>query len=420
MSKPDHVAVAKDGTRSIARWRERHFRRRERLDLSGASLSGARLPSVDLAYDHLSGVDLTSADLRRSNLAGVNLRSAHLSRSQMAWSQLQRANMAGVSLGRADLTGSCMQEACLKGADLSYAELPFTDLREADLSGADLSEANLAMPDLTGASLSGARLHGTILDVTNLTGVDLRRATLVRPLLGRSLFCRARFEMTLFADCDLSQVLELESALHAGPSIIGLDTLARSRGLIPEHFLRRAGVPESLIGVQAQLAAGEDRSCRTLLIASIKDSGLAERLMADLWRVGLPTWQLVVDDEEELLGEGGLTQEQRMTFFDNRVLLCSEDSLASPHGWRMFELAAQNRGLEVASQPAVIPLNLDNQLLVRDDHLCARLQENAVIDFRGWDAQDAYSQGLKTLASRLTNGLADSVHDHSAAAPPAG
>ena len=368
-------------------------------------MSGARLPSVDLAYDDLTGIDLTSADLRRSNLAGVNLRSAHLSRSQMAWSQLQHANMQGISLGRADLTGSCMQEACLQGADLSYAELPFTDLREADLSGADLSEANLAMADLTGASLSGATLHGTILDVANLTGVELRRATLVRPLLGRSLFCRARFEMTLFADCDLSQVLELESALHAAPSIIGLDTLARSHGLIPEHFLRRAGVPESLIGVQAQLAAGEDRSCRTLLIASIKDSGLAERLMADLWRVGLPTWQLVVDDEEELLGDGGLTQEQRLTFFDNRVLFCSEDSLASPHGWRMFELAAQNRGLEVASQPAVIPLNLDNQLLVRNDHLCARLQENAVIDFRGWDAQDAYNKGLKTLASRLTNGL---------------
>ena len=405
MSKPDHVAVAKGGTRAIARWRERHFRRRERLDLSGASLSGSRLPSADLAYDDLSGADLTSVDLRRSNLAGANLRAAHLSRSQMAWSQLQYANMQGASLGRADLTGSCMQEASLKGADLSYAELPFADLREVDLSGADLSEANLAMADLTGASLSGAMLHGTILDVANLTGADLRCATLVRPLLGRSLFCRVRFEMTLFADCDLSQVLELESAIHAGPSIIGMDTLARSRGLIPEHFLLRAGVPESLIGVQTQLAAAEDCSCRTLLIASTKDSGLAERLMADLWRVGLPTWQLVVDDEEELLGEGGLTQEQRLNYFDNRVLLCSEDSLTSPYGWRLFELAAQNRGLEVASQPAVIPLNLDNQLLVRNDHLCTRLQENAVIDFRGWDAQDAYSKGLKALASRLTNGL---------------
>ncbi len=405
MSNPNHVAVAKGGTHSIARWRERHFRRRERLDLSGAYLSGARLPSVDLAYDDLSGADLTSADLRRSNLTGANLRGAHLSRSQMAWSQLQHANMQGVSLGRADLTGSCLREASLKGADLSYAELPFADLREADLSGADLSEANLAMADLTGASLSGAKLHGTILDVANLTGVDLRRATLVRPLLGRSLFCRARFEMTLFADCDLSQALELESALHVGPSIIGLDTLARSRGLIPEHFLRRAGVPESLIGVQTQLAAAEDRSCRTLLIASIKDSGLSERLMADLWRVGLPTWQLMVDDEEELLGDGELTQEQRLTLFDNRVLLCSEDSLASPRGWRIFELAAQNKGSEVASQPAVIPLNLDNQLLVRNDHLCARLQENAVIDFRGWDAQDTYNKGLKALASRLTNGL---------------
>ena len=73
MSNPDHVAVAKGGTYSIARWRERHFRRRERLDLSGAYLSGARLPSVDLAYDDLSGADLTSADLRRSNLTGANL-----------------------------------------------------------------------------------------------------------------------------------------------------------------------------------------------------------------------------------------------------------------------------------------------------------------------------------------------------------
>ena len=404
MSNPDHVAVAKGGPHSIARWRERHFRRRERLDLSGAYLSGARLPSVDLAFDDLSGADLTSADLRRSNLAGANLRGAHLSRSQMAWSQLQQANMQGASLGRADLTGSCMREASLKGADLSYAELPFTDLREADLSGADLSEANLAMADLTGASLSGAKLHGTILDVANLTGVDLRRATLVRPLLGRSLFSRARFEMTLFADCDLSQALELESALHEGPSIIGLDTLARSRGSIPDHFLRRAGVPESLIRVQTQLAADEDRSCRTLLIASIKDSKLAERLMDDLWRAGLPTWQLVVDDEEELMAEGGLTQEQRLSYFDNRVLLCSEDSLASPQGWRMFEMAAQNRGLEVASQPVVIPLNLDNQLLARTDHLCTRLQENAVIDFTGWDAQDAYNKGLKALSSRLTNG----------------
>ena len=54
--------------------------------------------------------------------------------------------------------------------------------------------------------------------------------------------------------------------------------------------------------------------------------------------------------------------------------------------------------MEVASQPAVIPLNLDNQLLMRNDHLCARLQENPVIDFRGWDAQEAYNEGLEALA----------------------
>ena len=63
MANPEHVALAKQRSPAIARWREQHWRGRVRLDLSRAYLSGAKLPDADLSRDNLSGVDLTSADL---------------------------------------------------------------------------------------------------------------------------------------------------------------------------------------------------------------------------------------------------------------------------------------------------------------------------------------------------------------------
>ena len=47
-----------------------------------------------------------------------------------------------------------------------------------------------------------------------------------------------------FADVDLSEVKGLESVGHQGPSTIGVDTLVRSEGEIPEAFLRGCGVPD--------------------------------------------------------------------------------------------------------------------------------------------------------------------------------
>ena len=39
----------------------------------------------------------------------------------------------------------------------------------------------------------------------------------------------------------------LETVVHTGPSTIGVDTIVRSRGKIPESFLRQAGVPDTFI-----------------------------------------------------------------------------------------------------------------------------------------------------------------------------
>ena len=403
MADPRHVELAKKKTYAIARWREQHWRVREQLDLSGAYLSGVRLPSADLSQDDLSGVDLTGADLRRGDLSRANLRGAHLSRSSMGWANLRRANLQGASLGRADLTG-CLQGASLRGADLSFAELSFTDLRGADLSGADLTEANLSLSDLTGACLGGARLTGTILDVANLTGADLRRASLVRALLDRVLFSEATLDLTLFADCDLSQILDLESVRHAGPSIIGLDSLARSRGLIPAIFLRQAGVAEPLIAVQKQLGLAPGGYSRILLVGSAKDLEFVDRLQADLRLAGLACWRMAVGDEDVSSNDGISPPRQRLTYYDVLVLVCSKHSLENPHGWRLFEQIVQKHRPAAAWNHAVISLVLDDSLYAGQERLRLGLLKGQVRDFRGWGgAGGVYGECLRSLISDLAN-----------------
>ena len=52
---------------------------------------------------------------------------------------------------------------------------------------------------------------------------------------------------TIFADVNLSDVKGLETVVHHGPSSVGIETIYRSQGKIPEAFLRGAGVPEDFI-----------------------------------------------------------------------------------------------------------------------------------------------------------------------------
>jgi hypothetical protein len=99
-----------------------------------------------------------------------------------------------------------------RGRDAHIPDLRGADLRGADLRGADLSEAVLIGARLSGADLDSALCGGTA-----------------------------------FGAVDLSEVKGLESIRHGGPSTVGVDALVRSRGRIPEAFLRGCGVPEAWI-----------------------------------------------------------------------------------------------------------------------------------------------------------------------------
>src|SRR5436305_1459291 len=102
-------------------------------------------------------------------------------------------------------------------------------------------------PDLSGVFLSGAILRGAILRKAILSRTHLGGADLSGANLSGADLTEALTNSTLFADIDLRSVQGLETIQHLGPSTIGVDTLYKSGGNIPEAFLRGCGVPNSLI-----------------------------------------------------------------------------------------------------------------------------------------------------------------------------
>lgn len=100
---------------------------------------------------------------------------------------------------------------------------------------------DLSYADLGGAFLRGALLRGAELWIANLSGADLQNAD----------FTGAELRRTIFADTDLSAAKGLDSVRHEGPSEISISTLYKSKGRIPEVFLRGCGVPDTFISLCA-------------------------------------------------------------------------------------------------------------------------------------------------------------------------
>ena len=195
MANPEHLEIIKQGVKQWNKWREEN-------------------PDVDPDFHQAT---LRGADLALANLTGADLGGA----------ELGSAKLSGANLSTADLGGACLSRAHLNGAHLIAADLSSADLNSANFMGAELYMSNLSEADASFANLLGSGLRGA-----NLTGTNLKGA---------------RAGATDFADVDLSTAKGLESTEHHGPSTIGVDTIYKSRGKIPEKFLRGCGVPDDFI-----------------------------------------------------------------------------------------------------------------------------------------------------------------------------
>ena len=356
MDRDEALKLLKGGPEGIAEW--------DRLRNVGEQIPDLR--GADLHSANLFGADLHSANLHSANLFGANLHSANL----------HSANLFGAKLRDANLSDAKFHFAHLNRARLNRANLNNAKLTDANLSGADLSGADLNQAYLIRANLSGAALSGADLSETNC---------------GR----------TVFANVDLSDARGLDLVEHHGPSTLGIDTLFRSQGKIPEAFLRGCGVPEVLIEYLPSLINSmEGIQFHSVFISySHKDEAFAERLHNGLQGKGVRCWYAPHD-----LPIGARIRpaiDSSIQVYDKLLLVLSEHSVNSQ--WVEQEVETALRREREQDATVLFPVRLDDAAFsVKAGWPALITNTRHIGDFRKWKEHDMFEATFGRLIRDLT------------------
>jgi uncharacterized protein YjbI with pentapeptide repeats len=344
MANPEHLAKLKEGAEVWNRWRVEHPELGP--DLTGAILRGAKLRSADLSGMNLHRADLDDADLGNVNFAGANLAEARLSE---------------------------------------------TDLILANLTDAILDSANLFGANLAGANFTDAILFGTNLTGANLDGCDMSRAAI---------------GTTSFGDNDLSSVKGLATVKHVAPSTIGIDTIYRSKGMIPESFLRGAGVPDDFITYTKSLIANPVEFYSCFISYSTKDHEFADRLHADLQNKGVRCWFAPHDTQ----GGKKLHEQidEAIRLHDKLLLILSRHSMESE--WVKTEIAKARKREMRDKRRVLFPVRLVPFEALRDwecfdadtgKDSAREIREYFIPDFSNWKNHDSFQEAFRRLINDL-------------------
>ena len=402
MANMEHVQLVRRGRDHVARWKEANPN--EQLDLNAAYMSYVRAPQVNISGADLRNSDLMGAVMRRANLSGCYLNPSHMYHADLRESDLTNAllngaNMRGADLRGANLTGADLDRAVLSDANLSGANLSGANLQRTSLIGANLSGANF-----TGANFSGADLVRSDLSDAVLTDADLFQTRLWGCTLGGVDVGGAALGYTVFQDCDLRDMVGLDSVRHDAPSSIGVDSVYRSGGHIPAGFLAGAGVPDSIAALQQAIAASGASLSELYISCRDEDEEFARKLSADLGALGITTWvfserargnalvsRLSSSDQEEI--------ERWLRNYDKLIIVAS--SRAIEYEMILNDITAARDKQQTADRWLLYIVAPDDGLMRPSGRFARNMAaENVVFDLRA-DDQETYRAELTKLAEAL-------------------
>ena len=354
MANPEHLEILKQSVDEWNKWREEH-------------------PDV-------------VPDLREANLEGANLSEAYLAKAD-----LRQANLKEAKLGEATLRQALLFKANLQSAEFRWADLGGALLWGANLRGAYLRETRLTATELRGANLTGADLGGASLIGAELSGADFTHATAWE---------------TIFADLDLSVAKGLETIKHYRPSTLGIDTIYKSGGRIPETFLRGCGVPDEFIAYVGSMVGRPIEFYSCFISYSTKDQEFAERLHADLQAKGVRCWFAPHDVQ----GGRKLHEQidEAIRLHDRLLLILSKDSMNSE--WVKTEIAKARKREVKEGKRVLFPVRLVEFDVLRDwecfdgdtgKDSAREIREYFVPDFSNWKDHDSYQTAFQRLVSDL-------------------
>jgi hypothetical protein len=209
---------------------------------------------------------------------------------------------------------------------------------------------------------------------------------------------RARFDFTVLGDNDLSQTKGLDTAQHLGPSTIGIDTIQRSGGKIPEAFLRGAGVPDNWIEYMGPLAGQPPQFHSCFISYSTKDQEFADRLHADLQAKGVRCW--FASEDLKIGDRFDLRINESIRFHDKLLIVFSRHSIKSD--WVETEVKAALERERREKRLVLFPIRLDNTVITTNRLWAARVGKKRHIgDFTNWKDHDPYQKAFDRLLRDL-------------------
>ncbi len=316
---------------------------------------------------------------------------------------LWRADLRDVDLSGVDLAGAALLGADLRDARLSESKLMEAILCGANLQGADLKKADLSFADFRNTNLSGADLRET-----DLYGVDLFEAVLDQ----------ARMAGTGLSNVDLRDVIRLENVKHDWSSSLGLDTIFKSKGKIPEVFLRGCGLSDYQIEIANLAKQGMDRDEVTAIAYNLvnmycgdgiqyyscfisynsEDQAFAQKLHDDLQENGVRCW---FAPEDMKIGDRIRPRiDDEIRLRDKLLVILSENSIESE--WVGDEVEAALEEERGSGRTILFPVRLDDAVLKTRSDWAAKIKRRRHIgDFQGWDDEGKYQKGFERLLRDL-------------------